>query len=209
CATQGCVVCGWTYYCVGQDDQNRILPTPNDKVVIAGATDIKGRPAILTNFLEPSQFKNRRIDRICTEITKVPSNQDTQGGKWHYGVQGTHKRAISLIYDKRYLDLLATWEPTDKRLLPQFESQKVDLCKKALQSAADNTHSLAYGAFNAKSVASVKNRHTIAISTPPFNGDTKSSKRSRAGNIIAFINTELGDHNKDVGLFNANGLLPP
>ncbi|KAF1956340.1 hypothetical protein CC80DRAFT_446192 [Byssothecium circinans] len=177
-------------------------------VIIAGASDLKDKPPILTNFLEPGQLKDSWIDRICKEITKVPSNQDTDAGKWHYGVQGTHKKAISLVHDKRYLDLLVTWEPSDKRLLPIFDSKKVELCTKALQSAAENTHSLAYSAFNAKSVKSVKNRHTISIATPSSGNGKGKSKRGRAGDTIAFINIELRDHNKEVGLFNNNGLAP-
>ena len=86
-----------------------------------------------------------------------------------------------------------------------FDKEKVGLCKKALQEAAENTNQLQYGAFNSKSVLSIKNRQKVAIQTPKTK-DRKNAKRGRNGNTIAFINIELGDHNKEVGLFNSNGL---
>jgi hypothetical protein len=208
CVDAGCEVCGASYYCVGYNDV-ATLPTLDEMVVAAGSSDIKDKPAVLTNFLEAGQFKDHWAASICNEITKIPSNQDTDAGKWYYSIQGTHKRAMSLTHDKEYLTVLVTWEPSDKRLLPKFDGMKVDLCKKALQAAAANTHQLEYGAFNSKSVASLKNRHAIAISTPRSPDTQKQSKRGRAGNTIAFINIELGDHSKEVGLFNGNGLPPP
>jgi hypothetical protein len=77
-----------------------------------------------------------------------------------------------------------------------FDSMKVNLCKKALQAAAENTHNLSYGAFDSKTVKSLKNRHAISISTP------NSERRRRRQ--IAFMNIELGNHNKGVALFNSN-----
>lgn len=205
CADAGCLLCGANYYCVSQDS-SATLPTVDQMVVLAGASEIKDKSAVLTNFLEAGQFKDHWAASICNEITKIASDQDTDAGKWHYSVQGTHKRAMSLTHDGEYLTVLVTWEPSDKRRLPQFDSMKVDLCKKALQAAAANTHELEYGAFNSKSIASLKNRHAIAISTPRLPDEKRNSKRGRAGNTIAFINIELGDHNKEVGLFNGNGL---
>jgi hypothetical protein len=184
---------------------NAVLPTVDQMVINAGATDIKDKSAVLTNFLEAGQFKSGWVDSICKEITKIPSDQDKEARSWHYSVQGTHKRAISLTHSGEYLTLLVTWEPSDKNLLPKFDGMKVDLCKKALEKAADNTHKLQYGAFNSKSVESLKNRHGVAISTPR-SPDRLRSKRGRSGDTIAFINIELGDHNKEVGLFNGNGL---
>jgi hypothetical protein len=204
CNDGGCELCGANYYCVDFSE----FPTLEQMVVTAGATDIKDKPAVLTNFLEAGQFKSGWVDSICKEITKIPSDQDKEARSWHYSVQGTHKRAMSLTHSGEYLTLLVTWEPSDIRLLPKFDGIKVDLCKKALEKAADNTHKLQYGAFNRKSVESLKNRHAIAISTPRSADRLKRSKRGRSGNTIAFINIELGDHNKEVGLFNGNGLPP-
>ena len=207
CVDEGCEVCGASYYCVGQDDI-ATLPPLDQMVVLASASDIKDKRAILDNFLEAGQFKDGWVDSICKEITKIPSDQDTDAGKWHNSIQGTHKSAMSLTHEGEYLTMLVTWEPSDRRLLPKFDGMKVDLCKKALQAAAENTHELEYGAFNLKSVYSIKNRHAIAISMPPQASRAAKSKRGRAGNTIAFINIELGDHNKEVGLFNGNGLPP-
>ncbi|KAH5246875.1 hypothetical protein HBI71_178990 [Parastagonospora nodorum] len=206
CGDAGCTVCGADYYCVGHDDWKH--PPLEKMVVTAGAKDIPGKRAILTNFLEPGQFKDHWAADICKEITKIPSDQDTNAGKWHYSIQGTHKKVMSLSHEGEYLTILVTWEPSDKRLLPKFDDVKVDLCKKALNEATQNTHKLEYGAFNTKSVLSLKNRHDIAISTPRSTDGGRQSKRGRAGNTIAFINIELGDHNKEVGLFNGNGLPP-
>jgi hypothetical protein len=207
CVDAGCMVCGANYYCVDHDEV-ATLPTVDQMVVAAGSSDIKDKPAVLSNFLEAGQFTNHWVAGICNEITKIPSNQDTDAAEWHYSVQGTHKRATSLTHNGEYLTMLVTWEPSDKRLLPKFDGMKVDLCKKALQAAASNTHQLEYGAFNSKSVASLKNRHAISISTPRLPDGQKQAKRGRAGNTIAFINIELGDHNKEVDLFNGNGLPP-
>jgi hypothetical protein len=207
CVDAGCEVCGANYYCVGQDDA-ATLPPLDQMVVLASASDIKGKRAILDNFLEAGQFKDGWVNNICNEITKIPSDQDANAGKWYHSIQGTHKSAMSLTHNGEYLTMLVTWEPSDKRLLPKFDSMKVDLCKKALQAAADNTHTLEYGAFNLKSVSSLKNRHAISVSTPSSPSRMAKSKRGRAGNTIAFINIELGDHNKEVGLFNGNGLPP-
>jgi hypothetical protein len=74
---------------------------------------------------------------------------------------------MSLTHDKEYLTVLVTWEPSNKRLLPKFDGMKVELCQKALQAAAGNTHALEYEPFNSKSVASLKNRHAISISLLP------------------------------------------
>jgi hypothetical protein len=120
---------------------NAVLPTVDQMVINAGATDIKDKPAVLTNFLEAGQFKSGWVDSICKEITKIPSDQDKEARSWHYSVQGTHKRAMSLTHSGEYLTLLVTWEPSDKSLLPKFDGMKVDLCKKALEKAADNTTS--------------------------------------------------------------------
>lgn len=204
CHDSGCLLCGADYYCVDYSE----LPTADQMVVTAGASDIKDKPAVLTNFLEAGQFTSGWVDSICKEITKIPSDQDTEAGTWHYSVQGTHKRAMSLTHNGEYLTVLVTWEPSDKRLLPKFDGIKVDLCKKALTAAAANTHKLQYGAFNKKSVDSLKNRHAIAISTPRSPDRLRRSKRGRSGNTIAFINIELGDHSQEVGLFNGNGLPP-
>jgi hypothetical protein len=64
----------------GQQDSNReaaanlrrdnpTLPTVEQMVINAGATDIKDKPAVLTNFLEAGQFKSGWVDSICKEIT--------------------------------------------------------------------------------------------------------------------------------------------
>lgn len=202
CSDAGCNVCSHTYYCTGPDDRHR-LPTVEEMVVIAGSSDIKDKPAVLTNFLEADHLKNKWADHICKQITSVPSDQDIEAGSWFYSIQGTHKRAMSLTHNGEFLTVLATWEPSEKRLLPMFEDMKVDLCRKAIQAASENVHNLEYGAFGLKSVRTAKNRHAISISTPPTGA---KSKRGRSGNTIAFINIELGDHNKEVGLFNGNGL---
>jgi hypothetical protein len=58
CVDAGCEVCGANYYYIGQDDA-ATLPPLNQMVVLASASDIKGKRAILDNFLEAGQFKDR------------------------------------------------------------------------------------------------------------------------------------------------------
>ncbi|KAF2686075.1 hypothetical protein K458DRAFT_299134 [Lentithecium fluviatile CBS 122367] len=199
-----CPVCAWDYYCAGPS--NRGVPSLDQMVIIAGAEDVKGREIVLTNFMEGDQMRNEWASIICPNITAVKSDQDTEAGIWHFTVQGTHKRAMSLTHKGEFLDMLVTWEPTETFLLPKFDDVKVDLCKTALGKASENYHELHYGAFNSKWVKSMKNRHSISISTPTVDPVTKKTKRGRSGDTIAFINIEFGDHNKDIGLFNGNGL---
>ncbi|KAH7088381.1 hypothetical protein FB567DRAFT_441659 [Paraphoma chrysanthemicola] len=205
CHNVGCNVCAYDYYCTTVDDKN-VLPKPEEMLIIAGASDITGLPAVLTNFLEAGQLRNQWAKHICKEITKVPSDQEFEAGVWHYSIQGTHKRVMSLTHDGECLTMLVTWEPSEIRLLPMFDSMKMDLCTKAIEKAAGNTHTLEYGAFDLKSVAAIKNRHAVSISTPGSKRGGGKTKRGRSGNTVAFINIELGDHNKEVGLFNGNGM---
>ncbi|KAF2500907.1 hypothetical protein BU16DRAFT_569229 [Lophium mytilinum] len=158
--------------------------------------------AVLTNFLEKDQLEDQWLDPICKQITDVDSHQEIEAGSFYYGIQGTHKRALSLTHKGEYLDLMVTWEPTEPQLLPLFDNVKVDLCKKAISNATGkDTHTLHYGAMNIE--------QEIQIQTPPVaekRSLTGVTRRGRWGNTIAIINIELGDHNKEVDLFNGNGL---
>lgn len=201
-----CVVCSHTYYCANLPSLK--LPTVDEMVIDAGGFDVKGKPMILTNFMEGSQLKDQWAPVICPDITNVRSDQDEEAGIWHWTVQGTHKRVMSLTHKGEFLDMLVTWVPNHKALLPQFDSMKVDLCKKAFELAAQNYHQLHYGSkiFHDQWVPAVKNRHSISISTPPLEVNGRKLKRGRAGDTIAFINIEFGDHNKDILNFKGTGL---
>jgi len=204
CSDKGCGVCGWQNYCTVQNEKQQ-LPKIDQMVIVGNSSDIPGKPKVLTNFLEGRQLEDNWADIICAEATNVPSDQDVQAGSFYHSIQGTHKRAMSLTHEGEFLTMLVTWAPSNKRLLPLFESMKKELCKKAMNEAARHVHTLRYGFWNGKSVRTVKNRHHLQIQTPPT-GPARLSKRGRTGNTIALINIELGDHNKDVELFKGNGL---
>jgi hypothetical protein len=43
-------------------------------VILASASDIKVKQAVLTNFVEASQWKDYWIAAICNDITKILSD---------------------------------------------------------------------------------------------------------------------------------------
>lgn len=178
---------------------------------------------IPTNFLEAGNLEREWSTPICSEITKVDPHQTTKSGTFNYNIQGTHKKGITLVHDKRYLHLLVTFTPMDTENLPKYDL--MDLCKNAIHQAAQTTHELKYGFFNKQTVYSIVAFHKIMIQpvqTPeqahrrstfgePFGlvniqKSDDPQKRSSFGSPYGLINLQVGDEAKDVAFFKKNGL---
>ncbi|CAG8979439.1 hypothetical protein HYALB_00011952 [Hymenoscyphus albidus] len=178
---------------------------------------------IPTNFLEAGNLDRKWAIPICREVTKFDPHQTDKSGTFNYNIQGTHKKGLTLIHEKKYLHLIVTFTCADPEVLPNYNL--MDLCTNAIHQAAQTTHELKYGFLDKQTVYSVVANHEIRIqSTEPKNQPHKRSyfgkpfgfiniqkfdepkKRSTFGSPFGVINLQIGDEAKNVALFNINGL---
>lgn len=165
------------------------------------ALDTPGRSPILTNFLETGTLDLEWGTAVCEKITKFDPTQDGNSGIFNFNVQGTHKAGLSLVHEKRYLHLYASFTTGDSTQLPKYDLMK--LCKTAFHQAAQTNHELKYGFFGIQTAFSVLNNHLIRIIPSLGAGQVK---RSSFGSPIGMINIQIGDEAKGVDLFKFTGL---